>query len=355
MPRLSIVFAPISITFMLATLLMGHSISYTASPTPVAIITARRDPCAGFTDTYFASPACDAVMRADPKPPVASLTVDHGTVASYTYMQVIAEDPVTVYDAPNGSPLYEIDTGFNFVTPRSVQENWVEINAGEWVKHEHLESVEPSRFTGVFLQAEPARPFGWFLETMYTSTRPGGPPVWAAEQHVKRYEIAYIYATVNVDGLDWYLVGPGKWIEQRYMGLAKRIPRPPEIHGHWVAIDLYEQTLVAYEDDTMIFATLVASGLAGMSTGTGTFQVWGRRLNGPMSGAEGQPDFYQLENVPYALYFDGHISLHGTYWHDGFGYRRSHGCVNLSISDAHWLYDWLGVGGWVYVYYSRPY
>jgi lipoprotein-anchoring transpeptidase ErfK/SrfK len=41
------------------------------------------------------------------------------------------------------------------------------------------------------------------------------------------------------------------------------------------------------------------------------------------------------------MYFDGGISLHGTYWHDLFGYRQSRGCVNLTISDARWLYEWL--------------
>jgi hypothetical protein len=68
-----------------------------------------------------------------------------------------------------------------------------------------------------------------------------------------------------------------------------------------------------------------------------------------MSGAEGQEDFYSLENVPWTLYFDNDISLHGTYWHDGFGYRHSHGCVNLTITDSHWVFDWSQEGG-----YEKP-
>ena len=40
------------------------------------------------------------------------------------------------------------------------------------------------------------------------------------------------------------------------------------------------------------------------------------------------------------MYFDGDIALHGAYWHDGFGYRKSHGCVNMTITDAHWLFQW---------------
>lgn len=329
-----------------------------ASPTAVysSSYASRRSACDALTIDVYASPECDAEMNAEPEPPVAALAVDHGAMAGYTYMRVVASYPVTVYSAPYyGYPLYQIDPGFNFVTPRQERGDWVEINPDEWIPRQYLEWVEPSSFGGVFIQAEPARPFGWFLETMYASDRPGGPAVFTEATHVHRYQIAYIYATVNVDGLNWYLVGPGRWIEQRYMGLVRRVTPPDQAKGHWVAIDLYEQTLVAYDGQTMIFATLISSGLAGFSTHTGVFQVWGQRLNGPMSGAEGLPDYYRLENVPYALYFDGDISLHGTYWHDGFGYRRSHGCVNLSITDARWMYDWLGIGGWVYVYYSQTY
>jgi hypothetical protein len=107
---------------------------------------------------------------------------------------------------------------------------------------------------------------------------------------------------------------------------------------------------VAYEGDTPVFATLIASGLPDWSTNEGTFQTWVRIVNGSMSGAEGQTDFYSLENVPWTLYFDGSISIHGTYWHDGFGYRHSHGCVNMSLTDSFWVFQWSAEGG-----YDKPY
>ncbi|WP_119071641.1 L,D-transpeptidase [Aggregatilinea lenta] len=315
-----------------------------------------RNACQGFTADAFASPDCDAEMAADPQPPVAAIAIDHGTVAGYTFMRVIAAHPVQVLSAPGGGRvLHTIDAGFNFITPRSVREGWVEINPGEYVAEEHLAYVQPSLFTGMFIQAEPPRPFGWILKHGYASDRPGGAPVQTPEMKVTRYTLTYVYSTVNVDGLDWYLVGPGKWVEQRSMGLIKRVARPEGVGTRWVAVDLYEQVLVAYEGDAMVFATLVSSGLPNWSTREGVFEVWTQQINAAMSGAEGLPDYYRLENVPYALYFDGNISLHGTYWHDGFGYRHSHGCVNMTITDAHWLYDWLGVGGSVYVYYSRAY
>ena len=40
------------------------------------------------------------------------------------------------------------------------------------------------------------------------------------------------------------------------------------------------------------------------------------------------------------MYFHEDYALHGAYWHDGFGYKHSHGCVNLSPKDAKWLFIW---------------
>ena len=47
---------------------------------------------------------------------------------------------------------------------------------------------------------------------------------------------------------------------------------------------------------------------------------------------------YYYESVPFTQYFGGK-ALHGTYWHDGFGEPRSHGCINLSLADAAWLFS----------------
>ena len=33
-----------------------------------------------------------------------------------------------------------------------------------------------------------------------------------------------------------------------------------------------------------------------------------------------------------------------------FGSELSHGCINLSVGDSHWLYDWADVGDYVYVW-----
>jgi lipoprotein-anchoring transpeptidase ErfK/SrfK len=44
------------------------------------------------------------------------------------------------------------------------------------------------------------------------------------------------------------------------------------------------------------------------------------------------------------MYYSGDFGFHAAYWHDNFGAAASHGCINLSPADAHWLYDWAGLG-----------
>ena len=50
---------------------------------------------------------------------------------------------------------------------------------------------------------------------------------------------------------------------------------------------------------------------------------------------------FDLAGVPWVQYITkSGISLHGTFWHNDFGRPRSHGCINLSVQNAKWLYRW---------------
>ena len=56
-------------------------------------------------------------------------------------------------------------------------------------------------------------------------------------------------------------------------------------------------------------------------------------------------EYYNVPQVPDVMYFtdEGH-AFHGTYWHNNFGQVMSHGCVNLPLDLAAWLYDWTPMG-----------
>ena len=54
------------------------------------------------------------------------------------------------------------------------------------------------------------------------------------------------------------------------------------------------------------------------------------------------PDYY-IEDVP-VMYFHEGYGLHGVTWHGNFGHPTSHGCVNLPMEEAEWLFNWADVG-----------
>jgi hypothetical protein len=118
----------------------------------------------------------------------------------------------------------------------------------------------------------------------------------------------------------------------------RSLPAGLPLDAAWVHVSLREQVLVAYEGTRAVYATLVSTGLAEHPTPRGLFRVWHKERHAPMHGDPPEP--YFVDEVPFVQYFKKGIALHGTFWHDRFGGRASHGCVNLSMGDAEWLFDW---------------
>lgn len=236
---------------------------------------------------------------------------------------------------------------------------WYKIDHGEWVRGEDITLANASDFTGFEVRSQPVRPFGWMLVDFAYSDAPGEEPDATAIK-LPRYTPFEVYAAaVDREGWIWYDIGHGRWMRQTYVSVVDVSPRPAEIgpDEYWVEIDLYEQNFAAYEGDRMVYAGLVSSGLNRWPTYEGLFQVWERHLMTDMSGAEGRVDYYVVEDVPHTMYFDFDIALHGAYWHDRFGYKHSHGCVNMPPRDAEWIFYWSENALndlWVWVHTSDP-
>lgn len=296
------------------------------------------------------SPRCAMMIEAYPEPPnMTEVPLDTSTLGTYSFWRV-GPGETPLFDAPNGNVVSSIAPGYNFVTATDVRSSsdFIQIEGGQWVRRSEAQYTTPSNFVGVEFEDGLDYPFAWVLDMsrIAVSRYPGGPRDNEYGRFLERYERVNIYATAFDDeGWRWYMIGPNEWVKQTFVSKVQPIERPEGVEGRWVAVDLYEQTLIAYENDTPVYATLISSGLPPYDTNEGTFDIWAHLPVDPMSGAAGAPEAYALQSVPWVMYFDEAISLHGSYWHDYYGYRQSHGCVNMTVSDARWLYDWLfGVG-----------
>lgn len=281
-----------------------------------------------------------SAIDAYPLPNVSPLRIDEELLYDRDYRQINGD--LVIYDQPAGEAIETLGTGYSFVTVVEESDGWAKVEDGKWVTTDSLgEPWTPSRFAGVELPSgDLPYTMAWTLRHLRGSETPGGPES-ANNPFLYRYSRVNIYATVAANGYNWYQIGANQWVHQFKVAKLLPVERPEDVDTHkWVSVDLYEQVVIAYEGSTPVFATLVSSGLEEWPTNKGIFHVYVRFSRTLMSGAYNQPDFYYLQEVPWTMYFDGDIALHGAYWHDGFGYRKSHGCVNLTVTDAHWLFEW---------------
>jgi hypothetical protein len=163
----------------------------------------------------------------------------------------------------------------------------------------------------------------------------------------------------------FYRIGEGRWLRQRDVRV-RRDSGPPEgvsLDEKWIDVDIRRQIATAYVGERPVYATLISSGRGGESrTVRGSFRIWAKVAAIDMDNTDEEVDLehdtavdtdpdsdtsllterhvYSLHDVPWTQFFHEAYALHGVYWHNRFGFRRSHGCVNLAPTDARWFFEW---------------
>jgi lipoprotein-anchoring transpeptidase ErfK/SrfK len=136
-------------------------------------------------------------------------------------------------------------------------------------------------------------------------------------------------------------------VRGRDVSLFRPRKRPAAVgeHERWVAVSVSEGTLVAYQGDRPVRALAMSAGAGGANgerfgTPLGGFRVAWKMVTSDMSGNDdGIP--WRVAHVPWVAYYQEGYAIHGAWWHDGFGEPRSHGCLNLTPSDARELFGWM--------------
>ena len=123
----------------------------------------------------------------------------------------------------------------------------------------------------------------------------------------------------------------------------------------WIDIDLTKNSVAAYEGRTIVHGpTPMVPGAPDTPTVTGKFHVYLQYPSQTMEGENSDGTPYKTEGVPWVTYFVGGYAMHGAPWRSSFGwsgYGGSHGCVNMPVDSAHWIYDWADKGTVVISHY----
>ena len=150
------------------------------------------------------------------------------------------------------------------------------------------------------------------------------------------YSEALFYTTWNPYGVDPTAIPPG----------------PKHI-----VVSISEQTFRMYQGDVLVLETLTSTGLAPNETEIGFFHVRIKYESQTMQGFtdgtgeviglgnEGEGEHWAVSDVPNILYFNYQAeAIHGAYWHNNFGNRMSHGCVNLPLDVAAFVWEFAPLG-----------
>ena len=107
-----------------------------------------------------------------------------------------------------------------------------------------------------------------------------------------------------------------------------------------IKINLTDQTLSCYEGEREVYFCRVSTGGGSFATPIGDFATWRKSFTIHM--AAGTVDAgYDTPGVSWSNFFVGTgVAIHSTFWHNQFGEKRSHGCVNCRPADAKWIFCW---------------
>jgi lipoprotein-anchoring transpeptidase ErfK/SrfK len=289
------------------------------------------------------------------RPPARRLPAAEGLPFRYFF---VGAEAVSGYsrleDAEDVAPDQELQAGFAVaIVDEGVKDStrYGKTHRGLWVPMRDLRPVTPTVFHGEDI-VDGHLDFGWVVTDRAAVTKlPSGAGAAAAAS--KRGETKAKFEKVPI--LDekpdkkptHYRIGEDQWVRIRDVRRPTRAQPPPSVRAgeRWIDVDLASQTLVAYEGDRPVFATLVSTGKGKegteQATPKGESRIWVKLESSSMDNLEDeQADrYYAIEDVPYVQFFSKGVGLHGAFWHRDFGRVRSHGCVNLAPLDAQRLFE----------------
>jgi hypothetical protein len=217
-----------------------------------------------------------------------------------------------------------------------------------------MRAEQPSEFSGRVLADAPVgegRVAAWAISreaVLRGEPRMKSPVVGLLEFH---QAIEVVPGTHRGGGNTWLTIpdglGPGvpAYVEASKVRWYDAGPKLDGVAADetWIDVDLQQQILAVMQGDQPVFITLISSGTGskpGTATPRGTYRIRNKLALGAMRNRpedlETSP--YHVEGVPWVQYFYRRFALHGAYWHNGFGHRKSHGCVNLAPKDARYVY-----------------
>ena len=231
---------------------------------------------------------------------------------------------------------------------------WYQINDSGYT---HSGSIQPVRYQINHIITDLSNSGALAEVTVpFTDTYRGPGTIYSSAYRLY-FETTY-WVTHTIEGKDgdyWYRL-VDDYYKIPYYALAKHLkiltpsdtsPISPDIplNKKRIIVNLTDQLVAAYENEQPVFMSRASTGGKFRNgknvTPEGIFTIFQKKPSRHMVGGQTGNDGYDYIGVPWVSYITHNgIAFHGAYWHNNFGYVRSHGCINMNPSAAKWIYRW---------------
>jgi hypothetical protein len=117
-----------------------------------------------------------------------------------------------------------------------------------------------------------------------------------------------------------------------------------------IVVNLDRQTLSCYEGKAEVYFCRTSTGKAydpatglrseEFATPAGNLLTHWKIISKNMTAGSAQAG-YSTPAVPWCTFVSGEgVAIHGAFWHNAFGEKWSHGCINVKPQDAKWIFRW---------------
>lgn len=158
-----------------------------------------------------------------------------------------------------------------------------------------------------------------------------------------------------VEGVFEYAEDKAKWEDREAAAGSEDMIYRPAADEKWIDLNLSNATVTAYVGTEVVAGPFyMVPGAPETPTIEGEFNVYLKYELQDMRGENADGSKYLTKDVPWVSYFYGGYGFHGAPWRSSFGWNGpggSHGCVNMPVTDAKYIYDWADMGTKVISHY----
>ena len=157
--------------------------------------------------------------------------------------------------------------------------------------------------------------------------------------------VASLTARRGYDGAFASEVVPAGWDDRHVAAGTQDLAYAAADGEKWIDVNLSQHTMTAYVGGTPALGPVaMVNGAAATPSLVGTHYINRKYVKDRMRGSNADGSLYDTPDVPWVSYFQGGYALHGAPWRSSFGYSGSHGCINLPVDTAKWVFDWAPIG-----------